>query len=500
MKDGNIVLVIENSSTFISGRLDSEIYKQLKELLGYRPKDSIFKIMKSNKHWDGLVTSVCYNRKYCKCYLKKDGVHFPTGCVSKVMSFFKNKDIKYKIIDNRRSVDPNLNLEMSPAFELRDYQQEVLEKVVRSQRGIIKAATGSGKTAIIAGIISKLNISPTIVYVPSQDLLSQMKSEIELFIQDSGGEIEVGVIGDGKCIIKDINVMTIQTAVKSLGKKYKSFDDEERSKNEKLIERREDIKKLIMDTGLILCDEVQHWRSDTCQIISDASINAYYKYGLSATPFRDEDDDILIEGCFGKVIHDINASFLINHPKRYLVKPTIYFIKVNNMKDCEYSSYSKIYQHCLVENDYRNNLIANMATKSYLSGRKVLILCKFVSHGKLLEDMIDDSIFLNGSHSSKERKKHLDKIRNGEPSVTIATSIFDEGVNVKPLDTLILAGSGKSSTRALQRIGRVIRNHDNKGDVVVVDFFDDCKYLKQHSRRRRQIYATEPAFKIIDHE
>ncbi|NJL70525.1 MAG: hypothetical protein HC888_02355 [Candidatus Competibacteraceae bacterium] len=62
--------------------------------------------------------------------------------------------------------------------------------------------------------------------------------------------------------------------------------------------------------------------------------------------------------------------------------------------------------------------------------------------------------------------------------------------------------SHNSSTRALQRIGRVIRKYDGplgvKKNAIVVDFNDTCKYMSDHSKRRRKIYETEPLFDIKD--
>lgn len=66
-----------------------------------------------------------------------------------------------------------------------------------------------------------------------------------------------------------------------------------------------------------------------------------------------------------------------------------------------------------------------------------------------------------------------------------------------PLDALILAGAGKSPTRALQRIGRVIRSNSGKKDAVVIDFFDDVKYLRAHSKRREKLYRSEAEFQVI---
>jgi len=61
-------------------------------------------------------------------------------------------------------------------------------------------------------------------------------------------------------------------------------------------------------------------------------------------------------------------------------------------------------------------------------------------------------------------------MREGAPSITIASVIFDEGIDCRPLDTLILAGGGKSATRSLQRIGRILRPYEGKTKAIAVDF------------------------------
>ena len=92
-------------------------------------------------------------------------------------------------------------------------------------------------------------------------------------------------------------------------------------------------------------------------------------------------------------------------------------------------------------------------------------------------------------------------MKNHEAPVTISTSIFDEGVDVKPLQVMIQAGSGKSMTRALQRVGRVLRPYTypdgtKKTEAIVVDFMDHCRYMLGHSKKRLKIYQTEPEFNI----
>ena len=508
----NLVLIVENNSTYIKGRMVGEIYDKFKKELGYLPENAFWMIKNNSeqadtkekwkKEWDGYISAVCWNKKYCHCHIKKEGLHFHTGLLARAVSFFRENNIPFYRIDNRQKTKKTDRYSMSDKFEFRDYQQDIIKKIVGDKknkgvdRGIIKVATGGGKSSIACGIIAGMGVSPAIFYVPSIDLLKQAKDEIEKFILQNGDTVEVGVIGGGEKIIKDINVMTIQTAVRTLGGVWKKFDEEDNSEDDTDIDDiKQDIQNLIRNSKLMICDEVQHWAAETCQIISDASISCQYKFGMSATPYRDQGDDILIEGCFGRTIADINASFLIR--KGYLIKPTIYFSKVRNMRGMARLSYSNIYKQAIVENGDRNNEIVELANGFKNSGRQVLILVKQIAHGKLLESLIPDSIFMHGGTGKKKRAKHLEIMRKGEPQITIASVIFDEGIDVRPLNTLLLAGGGRSPTRALQRIGRILRPCKGKINAIAVDFMDTCKYMQSHSKRRANIYKTEEEFEII---
>ena len=131
---------------------------------------------------------------------------------------------------------------------------------------MIKCATGGGKTGISSGIIAGIGVTPAIFYVPSIDLLEQAKREIERFVRYNGMTFEVGMIGGGEKSIKDINVMTIQTAVQSLGGVWVKYDDEDRFHDESVIENvstRGEIRELIRSAKLMICDEVQHWAAET---------------------------------------------------------------------------------------------------------------------------------------------------------------------------------------------------------------------------------------------
>lgn len=359
-------------------------------------------------------------------------------------------------------------------------------------------------TRIIAELVALTSVSPTIIYVTSIDLLNQMHEELEKFILDeNGNHIKVGRVGGGFKEIEKITVMTNQTAIRALDQKYHKFDDEENADETDIADIKEKLKETIVAAKCVIFDETQHVASETAQVICEFSSGARWRWGASATPFRDMEDDILILACFGKQLPEIKASDLIQ--RNFLVTPYITFIPIKNMQGKKLGPYANVYKEAIVENDYRNEIIAKLAQNLAKKGRRILILVKQIAHGELLEQIIPGSTFIYGGSSKKKRKEHIEKMRNLEEDsqITISSVIFDEGINVRPLDALILAGSGKSSTRALQRIGRVIRTYKyadgtDKQNALVYDFWDYQKYLNKHAAARKKMYLTEPLFNVIE--
>jgi superfamily II DNA or RNA helicase len=139
----------------------------------------------------------------------------------------------------------------------------------------------------------------------------------------------------------------------------------------------------------------------------------------------------------------------------------------------------------------RNGKIVRLAETS--TG-PVLILVNHIEHGNDLFSFLDalgeDVIFLNGG--SKKRNEKMDH------RIIIATSIFDEGIDIPHLKHLIIAAGGKSAIRTTQRIGRVLRRFPGKNVAMVHDFVDNCRWLKKHYLERRAIYEQD--FEIVNVE
>jgi superfamily II DNA or RNA helicase len=433
----------------------------------------------------------------------RNGTFFPTGLLSLAQAYFSKHNIPVQIFDYREKPEPNFDVTASGEYTYRDYQLRVIHSACNKSRGIIQAATGSGKTIMAAGIIEQLRVAPFIFFVTSIDLLEQAKESFEAALRFHGSRLKVGQMGGGVVDIQDVNVCTIQTAVRALGKswdKQTKFDGEDSDDKTPIGQYRADIREVIREARGAICDEVQHWRADTCQLVARELKSAYYTYGTSATPYRDEGDDMMIQACFGKKIAVITATELIEHPDKWLVRPNIKMVHIKG-KRTKFKQWQSIYKDKVVENDYYNGCIANIANAYIGNDRLVLVLVQQIDHGKELAHMIKGAQFLSGKSTKIKRSKSLKQLRGRQISCIVSTTIFDEGIDVRPLDTVILAGQGKSQVRAMQRIGRISRpftypDGTVKSTATAIDPVIHDKYLLDHANTREKMYRTEPAYRI----
>lgn len=466
--------------------------------------------------WDGKkhlinLTGLPLKRIAWKRYITEPNL-FLTGNLMQVLRVMHTFNVKPTLIPSDERLESSqsdkIDLEWNENFKIRDYQRECIDVALKNQRGLLQIATGGGKTVIAARLIKELSICPVLFLVTTKDLLYQAHERFNQALSGTG----IGIIGDGKCEINNDNkiyVATIQTVIKAIAtqdqykdslKSLSAFMEDGFSKEDDLdITNNDKIKNLLNETRLIIFDECQHAPAETCRLTIMQCPKALYRFGLSATPFREDGEDLTIEGLFGPCLINVSSSFLIK--QNYLVPPEITFIdfkKEHRLKRV----YAKEYKEDIVENDVRNKICAAFAKTYADNDNVILILVKQINHGKEImqaleeQNLEDISFFIDGTKSSKVRNKSLEGLRNGDIKILIATTLADEGLDIPNLDVLILAGGGKSKSRALQRVGRVLRTYTNKDKGIVIDFLDSGHHCRSHSLARRKIYKSEEAFKV----
>ncbi len=476
-----IKIIRDNTKCKVIGLSNPNVIVQIDRVLSYYMVGYRFVPSFKSGRWDGR------NRLF---HRRKEGYFFLSGFLPKVEAILKNNYQEYEIIDERKKVKFGRKIK-TKNIETREYQDRALLASLKEKSGIIMSATGSGKAIMISQLVANTNVK-TMVYVVGTDLLYQLHKTMENVLG-----IKVGFIGDGKTEIRKINVCIIWKAAIALGKKYTPLDDEDKSKKETLKkENKLKIAKAIRNAEMVLYDECHMISCQTIQDINIESNNARHKFGFSGSPWRDDGSDLLIEGVVGKNIVEITPSELIK--KGFLVEPTIHLIDVPKMDKLS-DNYQSIYKEYVVENEVRNGLIVKATNKLVDSGRKVLVLVKNIKHGKILLNELEQNrvvYFVRGELDSDTRNQIKEDFINGEIEVIISTAIFDQGIDLPNLDALVLGGSGKSSVRTIQRLGRVLRPYPGKKNAIVVDYIDNAPFLLKHSAKRVETYRTEAGFKI----
>ncbi len=357
---------------------------------------------------------------------------FPIGLLHRVERVFKSNEFDY--IKSLKNQKEITNTKETTG--LYDFQKSAVKMFIIRRGGILQIPTGGGKTRTALSIIDTLKVK-TLVVVPSLMLKDQWEKQVP----------------------DNVDVRTYQSL------KSKSY---------------------LNQFKLVIADECHIVAAKSLQLIGLNLNEETLTLGLSATPFMRDDDNLKVEGVLGPIIYKIGIRELID--EGYLVDAVVHYHTLEHM-DTTFMDYPMAYSKYITNNTERNSKIVELST---MDRGKILILVNHIDHGetlfRFLSMMEEDVIFLHGSTRKKDR--------NVNHRIVIATSIMDEGVDIPHLQTLILAGGGKSSIKTTQRIGRVLRKFPGKEQAVVHDFKDNCKWLGKHYERRREIYEKD--FEVVD--
>ncbi|MER5870886.1 DUF3427 domain-containing protein [Streptomyces sp. NPDC002044] len=105
---------------------------------------------------------------------------------------------------------------------------------------------------------------------------------------------------------------------------------------------------------------------------------------------------------------------------------------------------------------------------------RALGFCVSVAHAHFMADFFNRAGFhalaLSGGTPRDERKAALDALKAGKLNVIFSVDLFNEGLDVPDVDTLLLLRPTSSATVFLQQLGRGLRRSENKSVLTVLDF------------------------------
>ncbi len=378
---------------------------------------------------------------------------------------------------------------------------------IEDERGLFLVddciVTHNTKLSVVA--CSEIGQFPFLFVVNRISLLDQTHAD---FIKYFGEDI--GYIGNGRVEVAKINIASIGTLCSMLKIKHAADDDEE--KLNYTVEQINAAKQLMAECRFAIIDECHHAAAGTYKTLMKALPKAFYRIGLSATPFRtDESENILLDAAFGKIIYRKTASDLILDG--ILAKPKIYMVQYKDpemtrkypkklKKGEKAAAFTKIYKECVVENLWFNEIVCKCALTNAKMGRLTLISVKQVAHGKLIYDMMkqmNSKMPIEFLHGKNKKELNEEKVKqdfaDGKVKILIST-LFDEGVDIPKIDAVVDAGGGRSAIKALQLTGRAMRKYEGKTKAFIFMFIQPYTHLYKHSKARAQILQTEPEFDV----
>ena len=435
-----------------------------------------------------------------KCYLMEGNI-FPIGFLRLVVDKLESIGYEYKVLSreslsfpdptklffsNSRSTAEGLT-DSKNIFVLRKYQRIAVYRALKNKHGIINAATNAGKTLIGAFIILNTavkNGNNALFVVPAQEIFTQtIESFKEIF-----GENMIGWLGNGKEKAGQIMVCTLQTTIK---------------------------RDVIDNVEAVIVDEVHKYANKSGKKLYKMYSTAMF-IGMSGTPFE---SGMLKTGelinMFGDEIYNISNKELTN--KGVSSRGEIIFVNMDikfrysldlweRLSDDPNEFYQEKEFEAIVANKQRNEILASLAVDIMHNEEQLVIMVNRIEHGEVLKKAVIDKAtlfleseqiqFLQGSTKVKERKSIIDKFKNREVKCMIVTNIFEIGVSVDEIDTIINAGGGKSSTRSLQKLGRILRQRSGK----FFKYFDTMDIFAgpfiKHSKTRYSKFRSQNAWKI----
>jgi superfamily II DNA or RNA helicase len=453
--------------------------KAIRQLTSYLQPGYWFSEKYKRGYWDGRIH---LSKK------RKNSLLVPTGFLARLTEKLDEMNWHYTLYDNRELMTPD------PIYELHDnefntislkdkrysFQAFAVDQALTRGRGIIKIATGGGKTELGAALIKAYNL-PTIWLTHRGSLAEQTRARLEERLQE-----DVGIFGYGHSKVTKTTVLMVQSS-----REYGASD-------------RPKLTKLINECQLVIGDEIHHLQSDEWYNVFE-NIQAPYRFGLTATP-KLKGPGLALLAMTGDLLVDIPAWDLIE--RLALVPPRIWWITITEPTLDSNISWQTAYKLGITQNSYRNHWITDAAKTFRDEDKPTLILVQRINHGHELKRILNKAEikteFLSGKDSIEYRNKTMLELKRGELDCVAgqATAGFGEGADFPFLKAIINAtgfsggGDGSQDEEAghvvKQILGRGLRRYPGKLHVDYVDFIDKThRFLSRASNDRYNTLKAE---------
>jgi superfamily II DNA or RNA helicase/HKD family nuclease len=385
-----------------------------------------------------------------------------------------------------RAVAPNIDSTDATPFLFLDvtpwpHQTEILEKLTVERerhgrhRNLVVAATGTGKTIVSALDFKRLRSqigNPSLLFVAHrQEILRQSLSAFRQVLRDGAfGELYV----DGH---RPDEWRHVFASVQGLAQQDLSTIDPKAF-------------------DVVIVDEFHHATAPTYRRLLE-HLQPRELLGLTATPERTDSTDVLhyFDG------HIAAELRLWDALERGLLCPFQYF-GVSDNTDLSAIQWSRQgYDVAQLErlytgDDARVNLVLQQLEKKLRDpgAMRALGFCVSIEHARFMARRFTDAGLpaqsVTADTDRESRKTALTGLQNGALRALFTVDLFNEGVDIPSVDTLLFLRPTESALVFMQQLGRGLRRFEGKDCVTVLDFIGQSHRKFRFDLRYRAVTGT----------
>jgi superfamily II DNA or RNA helicase len=370
-----------------------------------------------------------------------------------------------------------------------DYQRTVLEDIQAEreagiQKHLVIAATGTGKTMIAAfdyrDYCARLNERPSLLFIAHrEEILKQAIDSFRMVLRD-------GSFGD---ILTGKHQSTQQNHLFCTVQSWNS----------------KDLTQLTPEHfDYVVLDEAHHGAANSYQKMLK-HIKPKSLLGLTATPERSDGKDIRND-FDGRFTHEIRLPEAID---RKLLSPFHYY-GVSDANNVDFSrakwrgGYVRSELDGMVSSNEQRALWVLNQAEQYLNDIhrvKGLGFCTSIKHARFMADFFNSkgvkAKALWGDSPQSERDSIQQDLVTNKINFIFTVDLYNEGVDIPAVDTVLFLRPTESLTVFLQQLGRGLRTCDHKSELTVLDFIAP-QHRNFRFARRFQALTSRPELRIDD--
>lgn len=355
------------------------------------------------------------------------------------------------------------------------HQQEILddldaERANGHSRNLVVAATGTGKTVVAALDYRRLRSTfPKLLFVAHrEEILIQAQNTFRAVLREgSFGEL---LVGDQQ----PTHGAHVFASIQSLhAKRLASFAPDA--------------------FDFVIVDEFHHAAADSYELLL-TQLKPRVLLGLTATPERTDGRSVL-HHFDGRIASELRLWKALDQS---LLSPFQYF-GVGGAPDLSQVRWDRgRYDTQALSNVYSANDAFALRVRQEVQRRvrdvqsmRALGFCVDIAHAKFMAKNFSDNGVearaVSANTSPRERADALNALRAGTVKIVFSVDLFNEGVDLPDVDTVLFLRPTESPTVFLQQLGRGLRKSATKECLTVLDFIGNANRKFRFDLRFRAI-------------